>query len=48
MQLWIFDRSGAYSSDSFDVLEQPDRFVRAITGYALMTDEELGLDTFVK
>ena len=48
MQLWVFDRSGAYSSDSFDILQQPDRFIRAITGYALMTDEELGLDTFIK
>lgn len=48
MQLWVFDRSGAYSSDTFDVLQQPDRFIRAVTGYALMTDEELGLDTFIK
>ena len=48
MQLWIFDRSGAYSSDTFDILQQPDRFIRAITGYALMTDEELGIDTFIK
>ena len=48
MQLWVFDRSGAYSSDSFDILQQSDRFIRTITGYALMEDEELGLDTFMK
>ena len=48
MQLWIFDRSRAYSSDTFDILQQPDRFIRAITRYALMTNEELGLDTFMK
>lgn len=48
MQLWIFGRSGAYSSDTFDILQQPDRYVRAITRYTLMMDEELGLDTFLK
>lgn len=48
MQLWIFDRSGAYSSETFDILQRPDRFIRTITGYALMTDEDLGLDTFMK
>jgi len=48
MQLWVFDRSGAYSSDTFDILKQPDRFIRASTGYALMTEEELDLDTFTK
>ena len=48
MQLWVFDRSGAYSSTTFDILEDPERFIRAISGYALMNDEELGLDTFIQ
>jgi len=48
MQLWVFDRSGAYSSDTFDILKQPDRFIRAVNGYALMTDKELGLDEFIE
>ena len=48
MLLWIFGRSGAYSSDTFDILQQSDRFIRNINGYALMADEELGLDTFMK
>jgi Fungal protein kinase len=42
MELWVFDRSGPYSSD------EPEQFVRALAGYALMSDEELGLDSFVE
>ncbi|KAH8732082.1 hypothetical protein GQ44DRAFT_273164 [Phaeosphaeriaceae sp. PMI808] len=48
MQLWVFDRSGAYSSDLFDIREKPERFICAIAGYVLMSDEELGLDAFVQ
>ncbi|KAI9781456.1 MAG: hypothetical protein M1816_002377 [Peltula sp. TS41687] len=48
MELWVFDRSGAYSSDEFDIHEQPERFIRTIAGYLMMKDEELGLDTFVE
>ena len=48
MQLWVFDRSGAYSSETFDVRKEPKRFVHVITGYALMTKAELGLDIFIK
>lgn len=48
MQLWVFDRSGAYSSETFDVRKEPERFVHVIAGYALMTKAELGLDTFIQ
>ena len=48
MQLWVFDRSGAYSSETFDLRKEPERFVHVITGYALMTKAELGLDTFIQ
>jgi hypothetical protein len=48
MQLWVFDRSGAYSSDTFDIRKEPQRFIHAIVGYAMMTDEDLGLGTFVQ
>ncbi|MCJ1430243.1 hypothetical protein MMC29_008160 [Sticta canariensis] len=48
MQLWVFDRSGAYSSETFDVRKEPEQFVRVIAGYALMTKAELGLDTFIQ
>ena len=48
MELHIFDRSGAYSAEPFDIHRDPERFIRAISGYCLMSDEELGIDTFVK
>jgi hypothetical protein len=48
MRLWVFNRSRPYSSEHFDIHEGPERFVKAIAGYALMTDAELGLNTFIK
>ncbi|KAL2037319.1 hypothetical protein N7G274_010008 [Stereocaulon virgatum] len=48
MELWVFDRSGPYSSGEFSIHEEPEKFIQAITGYALMDDEELGLDTFTE
>jgi len=48
MELWVFDRSGPYSSGEFDIHKEPEQFIRAIAGYAMMSDDELGLDTFVR
>lgn len=48
MELWIFDRSGAYSSGPFDINEQPSSFARAFVGYLTMDDDPFGLDTFRK
>jgi hypothetical protein len=48
MELWVFDRSGPYSSGEFDIHKEPEQVIRAIAGYAMMSDEELGLDTFVE
>lgn len=48
MELWVFDRSGPYSSGEFDIHKEPEQFIRAIAGYAMMSDEELGLDTFIE
>jgi hypothetical protein len=48
MRLWIFDRSGPYSSEKFDVHREPERCVTVIAGYALMTEAELGLNTFMR
>lgn len=48
MELWVFDRSGPYSSGSFDIHKQPELFIKAITGYAMMSDKELGSDAFVE
>ncbi|KKZ61580.1 hypothetical protein EMCG_00563 [[Emmonsia] crescens] len=46
MEMWVTDRSGPYSSGTFDIRNEAERFFRAIIGYTLMSDEELGLDTF--
>jgi hypothetical protein len=48
MRLQVFDRSGQYNSEKFDIHKEPGRFIMVIAGYALMTDAELGLDTFIK
>ena len=48
MQAWVFDRSGPYSSTVFDIHKEPERFIRTMAGYVMMSDEELGLDTFIE
>ena len=48
MQAWVFDRFGPYSSTAFDIHEEPERFIRTMAGYVMMSDEELGLDTFIE
>jgi hypothetical protein len=44
----VFDRSSPYNSKKFDIHKEPERFIRVITRYALITDAELGLNTFIK
>ncbi|KKF94199.1 hypothetical protein CFO_g3477 [Ceratocystis platani] len=48
MELWIFDRSGAYSSGTFDIHSKPKMLARALVGYATMDDDTMGLDTFIE
>ena len=48
MELWVFDRSGPYSSGPFDIHDEPEKFIRVLVGYTLMSDDELGLDSFIK
>ncbi|PGH35791.1 hypothetical protein GX50_01375 [[Emmonsia] crescens] len=47
MEAWVFDRSGPYSSGILDIYQDAKRFFQVIVGYAMMSDEELGLDTFI-
>ncbi len=49
MELWVFDSCGAYSSGSFNfnIHDKPEIFIQALVGYALMSDEELGLDLYI-
>jgi len=48
MRLCVFDRSGPYNSEKFDIHKELERFVKAIAGYVLMINAELGLNTFIK
>ncbi|KAJ8131717.1 hypothetical protein O1611_g1910 [Lasiodiplodia mahajangana] len=48
MELWVFDRSGAYSSGPFDIHDEPDKFARALVGYTTMDNDTMGLNTFIK
>lgn len=32
----------------FDIHKEPERFVKVLAGYALMSDAEIGLNTFIK
>ncbi|KAI0116873.1 serine/threonine-protein kinase Sgk2 [Daldinia grandis] len=48
MELWIFDRSGAYSSGVFDIHDEPDKFAHAFVGYTSMDDNAMGLDMFIE
>ncbi|KAG6109042.1 hypothetical protein E4U31_007246 [Claviceps sp. LM219 group G6] len=48
LRAWIFDRSGAYSGTKFNIHKNPERFFRMLCGYVMMSDDELGLDTFTQ
>jgi hypothetical protein len=48
MEAWVFDRSGPFGLTVFDIHDELERFIRMITGYVMMSDEELGLDTFIE
>ncbi|ATY66737.1 serine threonine-kinase Sgk2 [Cordyceps militaris] len=48
MELWVFDRSGPYSSGRFNIHKKPDYFARAIIGYATMDNDAMGLDIFTE
>ncbi|KAK3295397.1 uncharacterized protein B0H64DRAFT_395173 [Chaetomium fimeti] len=48
LELWVFDRSGAYSSETFDLRQRPNLLLQILCGYACMSDEEAGLNSFVK
>ncbi|KJZ70169.1 hypothetical protein HIM_10429 [Hirsutella minnesotensis 3608] len=48
MELWVFDRSGPYSSGPFDIHKEPDKFARGLVGYATMDGDAIGSDTFIE
>ncbi len=48
LELWMFDCSGAFSSEKFDIAEQPGLLVTIVASYAMMTDEEAGFNSFIQ
>ena len=44
----IFDYSDFYNSGPFNIHKKPKQFMQAIVGYAIISDKELGLDTFIE
>ncbi|KAI9780023.1 MAG: hypothetical protein M1816_003194 [Peltula sp. TS41687] len=48
LEPWVLDRSGLYSGEKIDVRKDPNHFIRIMAGYALMSDDELGLNTYIK
>ncbi|KAI1745876.1 serine/threonine-protein kinase Sgk2 [Xylaria scruposa] len=47
MELWVFDRSGPYSSGAFNIHEEPIKFASALVGYATMDAKLAGSDMFI-
>ncbi len=48
MVLWVFDRSGLYSSKGFDITQDPRRFINIMDSFSQMSDSALGMDTYIK
>ncbi|KAJ6786855.1 hypothetical protein PWT90_06204 [Aphanocladium album] len=49
LELFVYDRAGAYSSGVIPIHRKPEIFVRALVGYATMTGKDMGyLDVFQK
>jgi hypothetical protein len=48
VELWVIDRSGLYSCEKFDIHKDPKRFIRVMAGYTSMSDEELGMNAYIK
>lgn len=48
MELWVFDRSGMYSCDVFDVQRDTSQFLTVMDRYKMMSDEELGMSSIIE
>ncbi|KAI9859057.1 MAG: hypothetical protein M1813_007185 [Trichoglossum hirsutum] len=48
MELWVFDRSGAFSSEKLDTTQSPNSLIKTMVSYAMMNDEEVGFNSFIK
>lgn len=48
LELWVFDRSGAYSSGVLDIACDPNLPLRVLAGYGMMSDRESGMNMLIK
>lgn len=48
IELWVFDRSGLYCSEVFDIRKDFVQFLSIILSYQLMTDEDLGKNSMLQ
>ncbi|KAH8713512.1 hypothetical protein HC256_006658 [Beauveria bassiana] len=48
MELWMYDRSGAYSSGEFNIHHEPEKVARALVAYATMDNGAMGLDMSIE
>ncbi|KAL5083804.1 hypothetical protein Trisim1_000852 [Trichoderma cf. simile WF8] len=48
LELWVFDRAGAYSSGPIDLAQNPQELFHIMAGYGMMNDKEYGINTFAK
>ncbi|KAI0836695.1 FunK1 protein kinase [Hypoxylon sp. FL0890] len=48
MELWVFDRSGLYCSEVFDIRDDFTRFLSIMLAYRRMTDEQLGRNDIIQ
>lgn len=44
----VATRSNLYNSEQLDIKKEPKKFIRVIAEHTLMTDAELGSNTFIK
>lgn len=48
IELWVFDRSGLYCSDLFDIHKEFIQFLSIILSYQRMTDQDLGKSNIIE
>ncbi|KAM5379493.1 hypothetical protein ACJZ2D_004001 [Fusarium nematophilum] len=47
LELWVFDRSGFYGTEAYNIQDDPERLVTVTTAYTKMSNTELGHNPFV-
>jgi Fungal protein kinase len=44
----VFDWFGLYSCEPFDFRKEPEHLITIIAGYSMVSDEELGVNEFLR